>query len=450
MIAVYREYHRRDTPDKHPDEKSLTPASVVLGRIAEADSQHHGKRFAGRLDPSSLHCRVLEEAGILVEGKLQASTSHKAHDQDPYADFRRIFRDADSPIGSSPEEEEDEELEIYGPRFGEADKATAMARKSPPTISSVTRKALGIAVSRASCIVSTCVSAGASLIAHNFRPKAVFIDEAGTARVAEFCNAVIRALELKQLAIACLVGDVQQFRSIVGTKLHKPAVLDQVNPMADQLQASLMAQLSAENYPVIMLEEQHRMVAGLKDFSNAQFYHGCLRDGPGTALAEREIAGRALQYLATEMDQAFLVPSVFVHVSGDVTTTAGFESRANPYNLIATLDVASQMILSRVCTAKEITILTPYNGQLRAYANAIDKLDTLQGLTARTIDSFQGAEQHIVIVDLVIARAWQGSTSFIQDHRRLNVALTRGRDCTIVVGDKDCLENIEKKDHKQQ
>ena len=68
--------------------------------------------------------------------------------------------------------------------------------------------------------------------------------------------------------------------------------------------------------------------------------------------------------------------------------------------------------------------------------------DVFQGLTAKTIDSFQGAEQHIMIVDLVIARIRKAKTRFIQDYRRLNVALTRGRDCTIVVGYQACLQDV--------
>ena len=49
-------------------------------------------------------------------------------------------------------------------------------------------------------------------------------------------------------------------------------------------------------------------------------------------------------------------------------------------------------------------------------------LDIFQGLTARTIDSFQGAEQHVVLVDLVVARTRKGKAGFIQDRRRLNMA----------------------------
>lgn len=50
-----------------------------------------------------------------------------------------------------------------------------------------------------------------------------------------------------------------------------------------------------------------------------------------------------------------------------------------------------------------------------------------------------------MIVDLVIARARKGKTGFVQNYRRLNVALTRGRDCTIVVADEDCRQEVNKR-----
>lgn len=66
-------------------------------------------------------------------------------------------------------------------------------------------------VVKASCIVSTCVSSGADIISKNSHSKVVFLDKAGTARVAESCNTVVSALERNKLGIVCLVGDVQQF-----------------------------------------------------------------------------------------------------------------------------------------------------------------------------------------------------------------------------------------------
>ena len=71
--------------------------------------------------------------------------------------------------------------------------------------------ALATVVNKASCIVSNCVSSGADIIPKNFHLKVVFLDETGTARVAESCNTVISALERNKLGIVCLVGDVQQF-----------------------------------------------------------------------------------------------------------------------------------------------------------------------------------------------------------------------------------------------
>ena len=75
-----------------------------------------------------------------------------------------------------------------------------------------------------------------------------------------------------------------------------------------------MAQLQYESYPRVIFKKQGRMVAGLVDFPSEQYYDGRLEDGPGTALADREITQRVFQFMTTEMDQASLLPSVFIHV----------------------------------------------------------------------------------------------------------------------------------------
>lgn len=64
----------------------------------------------------------------------------------------------------------------------------------------------------------------------------------------------------------------------------------------------------------------------------------------------------------------------------------------HPYDLIATLSIVRELIVKRACSVSDITILTPSNRQRRAYSRVIDEHQEFQGLTAKTIDSFQGAE----------------------------------------------------------
>lgn len=94
-------------------------------------------------------------------------------------------------------------------------------------------------------------------------------------------------------------------------------------------------------------------------------------------------------------------------------------------------------------------MVTPYSAQVFAYTRATKALIAgfnkerrtidvdFSGIAIRTIDSFQGGEASVVFFDMVVAKMRVGNPGFITDPRRLNVALTRGRDATIVVGDTD-------------
>jgi ATP-dependent RNA/DNA helicase IGHMBP2 len=55
------------------------------------------------------------------------------------------------------------------------------------------------------------------------------------------------------------------------------------------------------------------------------------------------------------------------------------------------------------------------------------------------VDAFQGGEKDVMLVSTV--RAGSGEVGFIDDPRRLNVALTRGRCHLIIFGDRKTLMN---------
>ena len=212
MIALYRVYHSTDVPgvalagiahdhDAFDDDENDQEVDI-LRSLAIADRQHRSKRFAGLLDRSSLHCQILYEAGILRDGNHQQDLDIASDREDPYEQFRRLFLDPDSPIYECdlPEQEEDGPTQDYEQTLGERAETTERAEPTPPkprtpTISSVTKKAMAIVASKAACIVTTCVSAGFPFISKNFHPRVVFIDDAGTARVSEFCSTVARILK---------------------------------------------------------------------------------------------------------------------------------------------------------------------------------------------------------------------------------------------------------------
>ena len=156
-------------------------------------------------------------------------------------------------------------------------------------------------------------------------------------------------------------------------------------------------------------------------------------------------------------------PFAFMNVAHGVTATTSSTSRVNHQNMAVTLHVIAIMLRKHVCEASDITIVTPYRAQVFAYTRAIKALIAgfekerptidvdFSGINIRTIDSFHGGEASVVFFDMVVAKMRVGNPGFITDPRRLNVALTRGKDATIVVGDTDVfLEQEQKAKEKQR
>ncbi|MCQ2330174.1 MAG: AAA domain-containing protein [Paludibacteraceae bacterium] len=97
--------------------------------------------------------------------------------------------------------------------------------------------------------------------------------------------------------------------------------------------------------------------------------------------------------------------------------------------------VVKAMQLSAIVDGREkleIGIISFYKPQAK-------KLENIEGLTSATVDKFQGAEKDVIILSTVRSK----ELGFIDDSRRLNVALSRAKNLLIVVGNKEMLQNNE-------
>ena len=93
---------------------------------------------------------------------------------------------------------------------------------------------------------------------------------------------------------------------------------------------------------------------------------------------------------------------------------------------------------------KTITILTPYIGQYRQYQLCLQKYREanpnlasniklhLIDLNCVTVDAFQGFENEVIILDMVITER----LGFLQKASRLGVALSRAPLCLYIIGNK--------------
>lgn len=93
--------------------------------------------------------------------------------------------------------------------------------------------------------------------------------------------------------------------------------------------------------------------------------------------------------------------------------------------------VKALQMSARVLNKKE-----PEIGIISFYKPQAQKFEDVDGITAATVDKYQGAEKDIIILSTVRSE----KLGFIEDRRRLNVALSRAKNLLIVVGKKELLQ----------
>jgi len=87
-------------------------------------------------------------------------------------------------------------------------------------------------------------------------------------------------------------------------------------------------------------------------------------------------------------------------------------------------------LLTNGVAAGDIAVIAPYAAQVRLLREQL----SLPALEVDSVDGFQGREKEAVILSLVRSNP-QGEIGFLQDIRRMNVAMTRARRKLLVIGD---------------
>jgi superfamily I DNA and/or RNA helicase len=90
----------------------------------------------------------------------------------------------------------------------------------------------------------------------------------------------------------------------------------------------------------------------------------------------------------------------------------------------------ARQLLDAGVAGRDIAIISPYAAQVRHLHEQL----AVEEVEINTVDGFQGREKEAVIITLVRSNP-RGELGFLNDVRRMNVALTRARRKLIVIGD---------------
>jgi predicted DNA helicase len=226
--------------------------------------------------------------------------------------------------------------------------------------------------------------------------------------------------------VLILAGDPQQLA---------PTVLSQ-EAQRRGLGVSLFERLLAEHGDTVkrLLKEQYRMHGELMQFPSSEFYGGALR-------AHASVASRTLGEVLRPGAALELPPLLFVDTAGkgfDEACAPGSESLRNEGEAELVAGHA-RALLEAGLAAGELAVITPYSAQA---ALVREMLASEPDVEVDSVDAFQGREKDAVLVSLVRSNA-QHKLGFLEDLRRLNVAMTRARRHLFVVGDSATLASHE-------
>ncbi|KAL5990593.1 Regulator of nonsense transcripts 1-like protein [Asimina triloba] len=245
----------------------------------------------------------------------------------------------------------------------------------------------------ADVICCTCVGAGDPRLA-NFRFRQVLIDESTQATEPECLIPLV--LGVKQVV---LVGDHCQLGPVIMCKKAARAGLAQ----------SLFERLVLLGVKPFRLQVQYRMHPSLSEFPSNSFYEGTLQNG--VTINERQSSGIDFPWPVPNRPMFFYVQMGQEEISASGTSYLNRTEAANVEKIVTTF-LRSGVIPSQVLSLAMIGVITPYEGQRAYIVNYMSRNGALRQQLYKEIEGI----------------------GFLNDPRRLNVALTRARYGIVILG----------------
>ena len=269
-------------------------------------------------------------------------------------------------------------------------------------------------------VVACTLVGSANRVMMNRHFTTLFIDEAAQA-----------------LEAACWIAIGKADRVILAGDHHQlPPTIKCIEAEREGLGRTLMQKIAhAKPETVSLLNIQYRMHEDIMRFSSQWFYHNELESAP-------EVSGRGILRLDT--------PIVWFDTSEcDFTENTREEtmSRVNRQEaelLVEQLRSYIQKISKERVLEENIDfgLISPYKAQVQ-YIRKLIKQDAFfkplrRLITVHTVDGFQGQERDVILISLVRANE-DGKIGFLNDLRRMNVAITRARMKLMILGDASTL-----------
>ena len=209
---------------------------------------------------------------------------------------------------------------------------------------------------------------------------------------------------------------------------HKQLPPTIISTKAGELENTLFEAL-IRKYPhkSQLLNVQYRMNKLLMKFPNSEFYNNSLKsDASVNSINIKDIIG------SNYNEEALLFMDTSQIEKNHENHLKDSKSIINKAEAEIAVSVAQDYMTAGV-KEEDIGIISPYADQVKI-------IQENTPVEVKTVDGFQGREKEIIIISTVRSNE-HGNIGFLNDLRRLNVAITRAKRKLIIIGNKDTLKN---------
>lgn len=277
---------------------------------------------------------------------------------------------------------------------------------------------------------ATCIGVSSQKRFADLRFDVTIIDEAGQIQIH---NALVPMSVSNKLI---MLGDHKQIPPSADQELIEVCELNGVDP--ELLKKSLFEKLFEElpETNKMMLDTQYRMPGEIADIISEWFYNGEYKSPEFK---------RNLKGLLPELSKKPLIVIDTSKESDRFETRTPERGTYNVCEIGICREILSYIVSNGIdISLNEIGIISAYADQAAGIKKAINHIVTAEEANAMvaTLDSFQGQERDLILYSFTKSsrkKATIGRIGFLNELRRLNVAMSRCKKTLIMIGDMDFL-----------
>jgi len=233
--------------------------------------------------------------------------------------------------------------------------------------------------------------------------------------------------EASQATIPSVLIPIAKAHRFILAGDHKQLPPTIISERAGELEKTLFEDL-IKMYPhkSQLLNVQYRMNSLLMKFPNREFYNNGLK----SASFVDEITINDIMESGHDEEAMLFIDTSDVDDNHEMHLK---DSKSIVNELEADISVSiARDYLNAGISEDDIGIISPYADQVKI-------IQENTPVEVKTVDGFQGREKEIIIISTVRSNE-NGNIGFLNDLRRLNVAITRAKRKLIIIGNKDTLK----------